>query len=548
MDIVTNAEVFRTFFDLENDETSRNLKAHFGRVRKGNPVEYRTRFYNPKHPGTGVPKLSLQEVLDRWIPALEPLKAKFPGLYKFEMDLAKKVGPLSIMKPLKERESDIESYYESILLDSTPISAAALEAVCREWRRVGPLQLRSQDRVVDVMKKSTNSGSPFYAKRRDVIGKTVPGVVFPNELGGKPSVIQELPSGTFNACAVLGWRGQEGGPSADDVKQRVVFMFPMAVNISEHQFYQAMKERAQALNLVPAWVSLDNVDAAVTRMFDTKSKNDKIVCTDFTKFDQHFNPSLQNAARYIISSLLDKSEASKVWLRDVFPIKYEIPLAIDWNTLVFGHHGMGSGSSGTNDDETMVHRALQYEAAMAHRKILNPNSMCLGDDGILTYPGITAKDVTDSYTRHGLEMNLSKQEESTHECTYLRRWHSTYYRVDGVCVGVYSTCRALGRLAEQERYYDEEIWGPEMVALRQLSILENCKYHPLREEFVQYCMKGDKFRLGLDIPGFFDKLDKLAKQATDIMPDFLGYTKSQEANPAGINTWWVVKYLKSQRA
>lgn len=174
--------------------------------------------------------------------------------------------------------------------------------------------------------------------------------------------------------------------------------------------------------------------------------------------------------------------------------------------------------------------------------------MCLGDDGILSFPGITAKDVMQVYQLHGQDMNLSKQEESTQFCTYLRRWHHDKYRMNNVCVGVYSTYRALGRLCEQERFYDPEVWGPKMVALRQLSILENCKYHPLREQFVEFCMKGDKYKLGIDIPGFLDKIEHFAQEAIDLMPDFLGYTKSLEKSDKayGINSWWVVNYLRSK--
>jgi hypothetical protein len=294
---------------------------------------------------------------------------------------------------------------------------------------------------------------------------------------------------------------------------------------------------------------LEAVDNRITKLFDTKGKNDLVICTDFSKFDQHFNADMQDAAKSILSNILGQSAECRRWLNEVFPVKYSIPLAIDFDNIKRGYHGMGSGSGGTNFDETLTHRALQYEAAQSKHQMLNPNSQCLGDDGILTYPGIAVEDVVRSYSKHGQEMNTDKQSASKHDCTYLRRWHHSDYRVDGVCVGVYSTYRALGRLCEQERYYDPEVWGPKMVALRQLSIIENCKYHPLREEFVQYCMKGDKFRLGLDIPGFLDDLSNIASEAIDLMPDFLGYTKSLgvQIRDAGISDWWVVKYLKSLR-
>lgn len=532
-DVATN---FGSYFDLPNP----GLRAMFGRIRSGQPDEYRTPFYGKK---------SLSQILDGWMPEIESLKGKWPSLVKFEKDLAKKVGPMSIMKPLKDRLPDIDSYYDSILLESKPIHPKAIDAAFAEWSKFSGLRIRDQRRTVELMKKSTNSGSPFYATKRDVVDKTTPCSVF---TGNPDQYItrQILADTEWNACAVLGWRGQEGGPTPDDVKQRVVWMFPFAVNIRELQLYQVLIECAQRNNIVPAWVGMDAVDRRITRLFDTKGSKDLIICTDFTAFDQHFNYQLQACAKELISRIFTRNSDTSSWLADVFPIKYNIPLAYDWDTIRTGLHGMGSGSGGTNADETLAHRALQYEAAMRHQKILNPNSMCLGDDGILSYPGVTAKDVTRSYTEHGLEMNPSKQDESSTDCVYLRRWHHVDYRVDGICVGVYSTCRALGRLAEQERYYDPESWGAKMVALRQLSILENIKYHPKREEFVRYCMKGDKYRLGLDIPKFLDDITQIATKATAYMPDFMGYTRSLPGESGrdpsrGIADWWIVRYLKS---
>lgn len=524
----SNEANFGKYFNLPNP----GLESYFDRVRVGNSDEYRTTFYKGS---------SLQNVLKSWMPKLDKLENEWPGLFKFENDLAKKVGPLSIQKPLKDRMDDIDSYYESILLDSKPILRSSLDKVVAEWGSMRGLQPRSQKRTVELMKKSTNSGSPYFTKRRVVVDKTIP--LRLKNLGVNTEMLLKEEN-TWLAAAVLGWRGQEGGPTDDDVKQRVVWMFPFGVNIEELTVYQPAIEIAQKNMLVPAWVSMEAVDDRITKLFDTKGAKDLIVCTDFTKFDQHFNSDMQDGARYILSRLLNTNSESRYWLEEVFPVKYSIPLAYDIDQIRVGEHGMGSGSGGTNFDETLTHRALQYECAMLKRQRLNPNSQCLGDDGILSFPGITEEDVMRSYPSHGQEMNASKQESSTHECTYLRRWHDAKFRQNGVCVGVYATSRALGRLCEQERYYDPEVWGPKMVALRQLSIIENCKYHPMREEFVQFCMKGDKYRLGLDIPGFLDNVDKLAKEANDLMPDFLGYTKSLQKD-VGLDTWWIVQYLKS---
>lgn len=525
------------------------LKTYLGRVWKGQPKVFTAPFAKGA---------STDKVLKAWLKTLESIQSQWPTLFTFEEDLAKKVGPMSVQKPLRERIDDIAHYYDDILLSSTPIDGLAIDSVIREFHSVGSLRVRSVKDTVDKMKKSTSSGSPFFTKRRNVIQDTIPcdSSIILNH-GGKyqnMEVFGRLKDKWWNTPAVVGWRGQEGGPQVEDVKQRVVWMFPFSVNVNELQVYQPLIEQCQKFNLVPAWVSNDEVDKRVTALFDSKGQDDLVVCTDFSRFDQHFNADMQNCAETILGSLLAKGNVSREWMDHVFPIKYEIPLVWEATadrhgqtvTEFRGYHGMASGSGGTNADETLVHRALQYEVAYRHGSTLNPNSQCLGDDGILSYPGITVEDVVDAYQSHGQECNPDKQYASSQDCVYLRRWHHKDYRVGGVCVGVYSTCRAIGRLRYLERFMDPEYWSPELVALRQLSIIENCKWHPLREEFVQFCMKRDRYRLGLDIPGFFDNITKLAIEATDHMQDFLGYTKTLQGDgPSGINDWWVVNYLKS---
>lgn len=520
---------FGKFFKLPNQ----GLRSYFGNVVKGQPIVYDTPFARGE---------STEQMLSNWNNVLESIAKDWPTLYDYEIDLMKKVGPMSVVAPLKQRMSDIDAYYDGIHLPSAPIDERAMKASLSEWKGVS-LRTRNINRTIELMKKSTNSGSPYFTKRRNVVNDTLPAKISIY----KDSVSQQLRDATYDACAVLGWRGQEGGPTKEDVKQRVVWMFPFAVNIRELQVYQPIIEAAQKLNIVPAWVSMDEVDRRITRLFDSKGE-DAIVCTDFTKFDQHFNASLQECAKYQLDKLLTKDVETRYWLEEVYPIKYMIPLAYNWNTIRYGRHGMGSGSGGTNADETLAHRALQYESAIANGARLNPNSQCLGDDGILSYPGITVEDVVETYRTHGLEMNETKQYVSTQDCTYLRRWHHKNYRVSGICVGVYSTMRALGRLRYLERFQNPEYWDEKMVALRQLSIIENVKYHPLKDQFAEFCMKRDKYRLGIDIPGFLDSIEQIAYEAIDHMPDFLGYTKTLQADfgGVGISSWWIVKYLKSK--
>ena len=512
------------------------LRAYFSHVRNGQPDEYRTPFYKGR---------SLDDIVDGWTSKLLNIEDKWPSLYQYELDQGKKVGPMSVMFPLEDRIKDVDSYYDLRSPEVQAPSDEALLSAQQEWRGVYPLRMRSANNTVLNMKLNTNSGTPYFTKRKSVIDKTLPLTRIMKD--GLEIVPQD--SNKFKYAAILGWRGQEGGRSKHDVKQRVIWMFPFEVNIWELRVYQPLIQAFQKLNLVPAWVGQDSVDNAITWLYRTKPEDDLVIATDFDSFDQSINPTLQRIAFDQIESLFKYEDTDvKSWLEHIFSIKYNIPLILDESRICRGPHGMGSGSGGTNVDETLIHRTLQYEAAHDARKKLNPFSQCLGDDGIITYPGCTVDKVVKSYTKFGLEMNLTKQHASTDDLIYLRRWYHKFYVVNGINRGVYPTCRALGRLCEQERYYSPETWGRDMVALRQLSIIENCKWHPLREEFADYCMAGDSYKLGLGIPGFFDNLGKLAKEAIDDMPDFLGYVRSiEDKDPSqGINDWWIVKYLKSK--
>lgn len=89
--------------------------------------------------------------------------------------------------------------------------------------------------------------------------------------------------------------------------------------------------------------------------------------------------------------------------------------------VYYGPHGMGSGSGGTNFDECLAHTALQYYAAQSFGAELNPHSMAYGDDGVLTFPGISPEYVSKIYASVGQEANTSKFHASQDDAIVLRR-------------------------------------------------------------------------------------------------------------------------------
>lgn len=508
------------------NEAEPRLRALFGHTVKGNDVDYRSPLFD------GKPR---EEILNAWSKILEPKLSGMEGLLEFENDLRGKVGSLSIQKPLKERLDDVKAYYEGIHLPSKPISNDAINALLKMWApKIGGLRIRSKPNTWEEMKKSTSAGNPTMGKKHKAFDDYgLPDFDGHNLIVGNQ---RYLPS------AILGWRGQEGGIEPDDVKQRVIWMFPFGVSVAELQAYQPLIAACQLHNLVPAWNGNDVVDESMTQLFATKGDKDAIICTDFTKFDQHFNTDMQECAYKVLSSLF--THGNDWWFDRIFPVKYEIPLILDWSTQATGKHGMGSGSGGTNADETVSHKTLQIECAQVNSSTLNPYSMCLGDDGCLSFPGIDVDAVLSVYTSHGQEMNESKQMVSTSEAVYLRRWYSKDYLIDGINRGVYSTYRAIGKLTGYERLHNPDEWSAKMEIIRALSIIENCKWHPCRKEFLEFCVKGDKYRLGLDIPGFFEELGTLY-ESSELAQSFGSYTA---ADNLGINDWWVVKELKAMAA
>nr|QIJ70100.1 RNA-dependent RNA polymerase [Rabbit picobirnavirus 3] len=509
------------------------LLAYFSHVRLGQDVDIRPPFWKGK---------SRSQVIEMWNDEISSyhIDDLVPGLMAFEEEMRDKIGPLSIMAPLKERITGIEEYYKDVELASEPIDERAIRAFCDTVRPV-KVQRRDWKTTIRDMRLSTNSGAPYFTKRRIIAEAMLENVL--------PGGYATIPSGPYPAT--LGWRGQEGGPSIEDVKQRTVWMFPFSVNVQELTMYQPLIIAWKHYHINPAFESNRAVEEKITRLFDTKG-DEYVVVTDFSRFDQHFNSDLQRAARQIIHYQIVGASAYD-WEDEVFPIKYNIPLICDTDLMYEGDHGMGSGSGGTNFDEDCAHGSMQHEVAIKNGKRLNPNSNAYGDDGYLSYEGIDVDDVISSYTSHGQEMNPDKQWVDKHSMVYLRRYyHDSYRDSKGTMLGIYSTFRALGRLLGQERFIPFKEGSKDYaryVILRAYSIIENCNQHPYFTKFVDFVIKGDKYKLGLALPGFLDSLSSEVKKAMEMDPDLLGYTKTLQlgTKPVDINDWAVVKYLKSKQ-
>lgn len=92
-----------------------------------------------------------------------------------------KVGPLSIMKPLNDRESGILEYFElggaatSVDPRKSELFQSGIQATIEEFSKIRGIRLRSRRNVSLNMKLSTNSGAPFFKKRKRVVEATLAG-------------------------------------------------------------------------------------------------------------------------------------------------------------------------------------------------------------------------------------------------------------------------------------------------------------------------------------------------------------------------------------
>nr|AVM87403.1 RNA-dependent RNA polymerase [Beihai goldsaddle goatfish picobirnavirus] len=455
-------------------------------------------------------------------------------LVQLEIEQSDKIGRFSCMFPFNERFSDVESYYTLVGDYSLEGSQyyhdirTALDTVKRnETCRPGSIRL---DFDIHSMKLNTNSGCPYFTRRNRVVKETLE----------EASHVLLNPHELSNYPCILGWRGQPVD------KQRVVWMYPFTVNFLEGRYYRPRVKEIQKSNSNPAFIGPDAVDVRITDLLTRKDSGQLVVSTDFTKFDQHFNGILQDLSWELKYHFLSPKNRTP-FEHKLHYNKFKIPIICTNKVMFEGKHGMSSGSTGTNQDENEAHSVMQNTAALLNRSELSPHSTRLGDDGVLSYPGITVENVTEVYTKcFYQEMNLEKQYASNKSTRYLQKLYSLEYMVGGLCVGVYPTFRALGRLLGQERFYDAKLWGPDQVCLRAMSILENCKHHPLFEIFVRFVISGDRYKLGILIPGFLDRIGKIKSiEQFELISAFSSYSRNLEFdhNGIGIKDWSVYKLL-----
>lgn len=497
--------------DFVVEEQRNALSSYLHKVETGSSLDIRTPFWKGATRG---------EISEEWRRILDSNYCH-KQILELEHKQLSKIGPISIQLPYSARRKDVQKYYDPVTTaHDGGLLKRAIELVSEEIGSRRSLRPLSLENAADLMQTNTNSGLPYFKKR-----KTVREYDLASARSGK---FDDLP-------CVLGWRGQASGTEIP--KQRIVWMFPQSVNIKEMSYFQPMFERMkEKVQYVQAWKHLDMVDVHITKLIDSNSG--QLLSIDFSGFDQTIQELLRSSALNVL-----KNEFQTQYHKDLdrlFRISGEIPLLCP-SELWYGQHGEPSGSNFTNMRDTIVNRiACQYVAERTDLN-LHRDSQFQGDDGVISYSReIDVDNLAEIFQELGLVANAAKQHVAKDSVMYLQRIHLSDYRVNGQCVGVYPTFRALNSLMGMERFHQD--WDEKMFIIRAIMILENCKHHPLFTKFVDFVVKGDKFALGKLLPGGLGSVFKELQRANAI-PGFVSTYNAPKLS--GIREFSTIKYLLS---
>lgn len=419
-------------------------------------------------------------ILKLWDEHFEEHSAKLTEpLLDLETSNRSKFGPRSIAVPWEERKELVSAYFGNDKQNYTsPIHVApSTKGRLRPWTlQNATLQL----------KNNTNSGLPFYTKKKNVKVKVLEN--FEYLLDRK------------DPC-ILFTRTQE------QKKTRAVWGFPIADTLNEMRYYRPVLEIQKKTPWRSAVVHPTAVDEAVTRLLlNARQNRESMVSIDFSAYDATVRKNLQTASFEYIKEMFQSQYHDEIdYIADRFlNIGLVTPEGV-WP----GPHGVPSGSTFTNEVDSIA----QFLCAKSIDPTLEDYQI-QGDDGV--YRTKDPDSLKQGFKDFGLNVNDEKSYVSDDYVVYLQNLYSIDYIKNGTIGGIYPTYRALNRLIFQERFDDfkaYDIEGSDFYSIRAISILENCRHHPCYEIFVKFIVKLDKYGLKPSQHGI-QKYIKMIKDTT----------------------------------
>lgn len=447
---------FKFLSDLNLDQDVANrLTAYLNNVVKG----YDTNIMSPIAQDYGPNK-----ILKDWDQIFVSNSDKINDALKaLEISNREKSGPRSLAKPWSKRIPDVLAYFG---VKRSNVNYKSMQNYFNK-SDLRPIKIT---KAINHLKNDTNSGLPFYKRKSLIKSELIPN--FDNLLRRKDP-------------AILFTRTQEG------YKTRTVWGFPVADTLNEMMYYRPLLEYQKKLDWRSALVGPDEVDKRMTEAIKfANSNNLTLVSADFSAYDASISEILTRSAFEYIKELFQYKYSREIdYLCDRF---LNISLLTP-SGIYKGKHGVPSGSTFTNEVDSII----QYLVASSSN--INLHKMQIqGDDGLYVINEADYDKLVKSFTDAGLTFNKSKSYLSKDYAVYLQCLYHKDYEVNGLIGGIYPIYRALNRIMYQERFTDIErigLTGMDYYSIRTISILENCKYHPLFKEFVKFIQKMDKYNL-----------------------------------------------------
>jgi len=347
----------------------------------------------------------------------------------------------------------------------------------------------SISKAVDFLKNSTSAGLPSMLKTGDIKDKLV------NESYLKSLLSVDYP-------CVLFTRTQESW------KTRYVWGYPKSNALNEMKYYKPLQAVQKKMRWRSALVGPEATDEAMTRMINFAVHNNLLLLSvDFTAYDSSVSELQINNAFDYIKSLFQSKYHSEI---DKISDYFKTCGIISPDGVIEGLHGIPSGSVFTNEVGSIVQHQIYDDTDLVYMDYIQ----CQGDDGVFPIDENFVDELFNSLSKYDKIAKLEKSHVDKHGTVFLQNVYHIDYMKDGLIGGIYPTYRALCRLIYQERWSDFEkygIDGSDYYSIRTIQLLENCKFHPLFEEFVKYIYSLDKYKLAYSDEG----LSKMIRMISD---------------------------------
>ena len=520
---------FRDAVSKYTEDAVYRLERWRERTLKGFDLDLRSQVFHDR---------SRQEVMDEWQSILFEYELD-PVLKQFELSEQEGIGPYSLQMGWHEKQLNGDTRAQAARDQFGPRPASidesayntALEMV-RSLVPRGSLSTLRLEVVLERTPSTTNLGLPEFSRDRRYVDsyerRARAG------LSGKDWSLEPW---------IAGWRGQPGGMNPDWSKQRLLYMGDHAETWAGGAvMYPILDYLRDHYPEHSAWVSDEAVADRVLWLLRYAARNGLTVfSTDFSGFDASIPARI----------LHDVFDAMRWWFSSELHALPQIEESFIQSSLLTpdgllrnSEGGIPSGSVFTGLVGTIVNRLSAFY--IATRLGTKVEGTYLGDDALNVYASNpTADDIEGIGNELNLDLNASKQYVARGSAHYLQNVFVLEGRGLLQSGGIRPTFRALNGILSYERQRNSKDWTPALAAVRTITQLERCKYHPAHRDFVKFIAQGDR-RLLQEDPMRLLKRGGGAQKANDAL-GFTAYRYSG-ADAAGFASYRTVSVLREPQS